>query len=162
MAVHLHRRDEAERYVMQVSHRQPTTERRRRVSAKACPRCQGKLVREHRRLLDRLYSLVRPLKRYRCGNLACQWEGNIARARVHPSAPGIAADASEPGDLPRQRSRAPGRFAMHLALVAVGVAFVFAFTVTGPRVRNPDVESGVVPQVHEPTGKLAFTAKEPR
>ncbi len=45
-----------------------------------CPCCQGKLLRERRRIVDRLRSLIRPVKRYRCENFACQWVGNMANA----------------------------------------------------------------------------------
>lgn len=52
----------------------------RPASQVTCPCCQGKLVRERRRIVNRLRSLMRPVKRYRCENFACQWRGNIANA----------------------------------------------------------------------------------
>ena len=47
------------------------------VAQKACPRCQGEVVRIHRRRFDRLVSLFYPVWRYRCCNVNCCWEGNI-------------------------------------------------------------------------------------
>ena len=41
----------------------------------ACPRCSERLVRIRRRPIDRMLSLVRPARRFRCYNAACQWEG---------------------------------------------------------------------------------------
>jgi len=44
-----------------------------------CPQCgSASLERVQRRLLDRLASLFRPLRRYRCRKLGCEWEGNLA------------------------------------------------------------------------------------
>jgi hypothetical protein len=43
-----------------------------------CPRCGSTdLQRVHRRLLDRLLSLVRPVYRFRCADPHCAWEGNV-------------------------------------------------------------------------------------
>lgn len=42
-----------------------------------CPACNGKLRLVHRRTIDKVQSLFVPLKRYRCRNLDCEWEGNI-------------------------------------------------------------------------------------
>ena len=43
-----------------------------------CPRCGNTdLLRIHRRLLDRLLSLVRPVYRFRCADPRCAWEGNV-------------------------------------------------------------------------------------
>lgn len=50
-------------------------------STLACPLCGGSLQRVRRRLADRLWSLIRPVRRYRCDNPACGWVGNIARKR---------------------------------------------------------------------------------
>jgi hypothetical protein len=45
-----------------------------------CPRCGNTgLLRIHRRLLDRLLSLVRPVYRFRCANPGCAWEGNLSQ-----------------------------------------------------------------------------------
>ena len=40
-----------------------------------CPKCNGPVFREHRRLMDRLISLIRPVRRYRCDAHLCQWKG---------------------------------------------------------------------------------------
>jgi hypothetical protein len=47
-----------------------------------CPRCGSTdLLRIHRRLLDRLLSLVRPVYRVRCADPRCAWEGNLRQKR---------------------------------------------------------------------------------
>ena len=40
-----------------------------------CPKCGGPVFREHRRFIDRLLSLLRPMRRYRCDAHVCQWHG---------------------------------------------------------------------------------------
>lgn len=42
-----------------------------------CPRCQAVAYRVRRRWIDRLISLFRPVRRYRCQEFRCGWEGNI-------------------------------------------------------------------------------------
>lgn len=42
-----------------------------------CPRCQAVAYRVRRRWIDRLISLFRPVRRYRCHEFRCDWEGNI-------------------------------------------------------------------------------------
>lgn len=46
-----------------------------------CPRCLGGLNRVPRGSLDRLISLVVPVRRYRCRALACAWEGRLRNSR---------------------------------------------------------------------------------
>lgn len=43
----------------------------------ACPACGGSVARIHRRLIDRLISMVVLRHRYRCLALGCGWEGNL-------------------------------------------------------------------------------------
>lgn len=47
--------------------------------AHTCPHCHGPVYRIHRRPIDRLISLVVPIRRYRCDDprLDCKWEGNL-------------------------------------------------------------------------------------
>lgn len=47
----------------------------------SCPRCGGAAERIPRRRLDRLLSLVVPLRRYRCCSRACAWEGALRAPR---------------------------------------------------------------------------------
>ena len=52
-----------------------------------CPQCQrsgssGQLMRVHRRFVDRVISLFRPLRRYRCQSMDCDWEGNLPAGRI--------------------------------------------------------------------------------
>lgn len=58
---------------------------RRSLATGGCPRCGGlKLYRRRRRLADRLFGLWLEVGRYRCANLACQWEGLRNRLRPPP------------------------------------------------------------------------------
>jgi len=45
-----------------------------------CPKCHGPVDRVRRRLIDRLVSMIRPVKRYRCHDMGrdCDWVGNLA------------------------------------------------------------------------------------
>jgi hypothetical protein len=40
-----------------------------------CPHCGGELHRIHRRTIDRFVSLYVPVRRYRCKNRDCRWQG---------------------------------------------------------------------------------------
>jgi len=40
-----------------------------------CPRCDGNIHRIHRHTVDRLISLYVPVRRYRCANDECRWQG---------------------------------------------------------------------------------------
>ena len=42
-----------------------------------CPQCGDLVLRIHRRVIDRLYSLYRPVYRYQCTSLECGWQGNL-------------------------------------------------------------------------------------
>lgn len=134
---------------MQVIQRQEAPEYHRHVSANTCPWCQGGLVRERRRMVDRLHSLVRPLKRYRCANFGCQWEGNILTTRAHRAAAG-AAGAGTAGEPDPQSDRVPVAFVVHMVLVAIGVVFVIAFSAIEPTVRVLDSEQTLKPTLVEP------------
>jgi hypothetical protein len=46
----------------------------------ACPCCGSSLRRSHRRLVDRLVSLVVAVRRYRC--VVCGWRGTLRIQRV--------------------------------------------------------------------------------
>ena len=68
------------------------------LSAQTCPRCASRLIRMARHPLDRLFSFIVPVHRYRCPGFACRWEGCL---RV--------ADPSElraPRELPAADTRA--------------------------------------------------------
>lgn len=45
------------------------------LTAMQCPRCGGTIHRVHRRARDRVLSLVLPVRRYRCANTECRWQG---------------------------------------------------------------------------------------
>ncbi|OQA46820.1 MAG: hypothetical protein BWY52_00525 [Chloroflexi bacterium ADurb.Bin325] len=44
-------------------------------TALRCPRCGGSVYRKHRRSGDRLISIFVPVRRYRCANSECRWQG---------------------------------------------------------------------------------------
>ena len=56
----------------------------------ACPRCGGPLERIRRRWVDRLLSLLIPVRRYHCYSMGCNWTGRL-RVRDHPLAESDAA-----------------------------------------------------------------------
>lgn len=43
-----------------------------------CPKCSGELIRIYRSTLERAVSLVYPMRRFRCNNPECGFEGCIA------------------------------------------------------------------------------------
>jgi hypothetical protein len=58
-----------------------------RLSADACPSCGGKIYRIHRSGFDRWIGSVSgiPLRRYRCSDETCGWEGLRRRREHHPA-----------------------------------------------------------------------------
>lgn len=48
-----------------------------------CPRCGGDLHRIHRRWHHRLLNLVIPVRRYRCADQACGWQGVRIKEKAH-------------------------------------------------------------------------------
>jgi len=44
-----------------------------------CPRCGAAVLRIHRRPIDRLVAFFRPVRRYQCTSLECEWRGNLPR-----------------------------------------------------------------------------------
>lgn len=53
-----------------------------RMRPRRCPNCGGDLMRIRRYPIDRLLSLVIPLRRLRCAE--CMWEGLFRRATLGP------------------------------------------------------------------------------
>ena len=49
---------------------------------RSCPQCGDTVLRVHRRVIDRLYSLFHPVYRYQCTSLECGWQGNLSRNPV--------------------------------------------------------------------------------
>jgi len=47
-----------------------------------CPKCGAPLRRVRRRIGDRVLSLFWPLRRYRCQDVLCRWEGNLSVKRT--------------------------------------------------------------------------------
>jgi len=50
-----------------------------RPAKRSCPQCGDTVLRVHRRVIDRLYSLFHPIYRYQCTSLECGWQGNLQR-----------------------------------------------------------------------------------
>lgn len=50
----------------------------------ACPRCKGSVYRVPRRFVDLLLSIFVPVRRYRCDEMGCYWEGNLRVAQPSP------------------------------------------------------------------------------
>lgn len=105
-------------------------------SVHKCPMCQGTLVRTPRRMVDRLWSLVQPLERYRCERFVCQWVGNLVKpapppAGTQPAAPDLESPAS---------SRVPASFIVHMVLAAIGLVAVVVFSNLDPTPLSTDAE----------------------
>lgn len=47
-----------------------------------CPGCGDILIRLPRRGVDRLLSVFVPVRRFRCPNFLCVWEGNLRRSKL--------------------------------------------------------------------------------
>jgi hypothetical protein len=52
---------------------------------RVCPRCGGKLIRIHRRPIDRLQSAFLPVNRFRCFTAPCGYETNIISWKRQPA-----------------------------------------------------------------------------
>jgi hypothetical protein len=61
----------------------------------ACPECGAPLQRIQRKAIDRLISLAWPVRRYRCSNFLCEWEGNLRRS-PKLAGPEASAQTSQP------------------------------------------------------------------
>lgn len=48
----------------------------------SCPRCGGSIYRIRRRFVDRVISLFTAVRRYRCTDCDCRWEGNLRPERL--------------------------------------------------------------------------------
>ncbi|MEO8544924.1 MAG: hypothetical protein ABJA49_06740 [Betaproteobacteria bacterium] len=97
-------------------------------------------MRERRRLVDRLHSLFRPIRRYRCEDFACQWVGNIADTDAARSGTTLAADVQFRSDKKKPTGRVPASFVVHMVLVAAGVVFVMVYSTMEPAAWQNDDE----------------------
>ena len=66
----------------------------RRDASKMSPRCGGAVYRRTRRPIDRLLSLIKPVRRYHCLFVECSWVGNLPRDPQRPR------DCLQPLDTP--------------------------------------------------------------
>jgi hypothetical protein len=63
--------------------------RRQGRSSSICPVCgEHSLVQTTRRNIDRFYGLFVSLRRYRCNNMECGWQGNLVKSRLFRRRPG--------------------------------------------------------------------------
>ena len=88
-----------------------------RISERQCPLCNAFLIRTPRRPVDRLWSLFKPVLRYRCQRFACQWHGNLPPRAAKD---GVAGD-DQSGDVQRT---IPMAFIAHIVLAVVGTTLV--------------------------------------
>ena len=55
-----------------------------RQARRSCPLCGDNVLRVHRRVIDYIYSIYRPVHRYQCTSLECGWRGNLPpRSLLH-------------------------------------------------------------------------------
>lgn len=59
----------------------------KRYTALVCPRCGGSIHRVHRKRVDRWINAYVPVRRYRCADSRCRWEGLRTGASRHGSSP---------------------------------------------------------------------------
>jgi len=128
-----------------------------------CPLCEWKLIRLRRRPVDRLWSLVHPLKRYRCENFRCQWMGNIATTRIR-KAPAAAIVNTRLADYTQEQHprRVPVAFIVHMVLVAVGVVFVFVYSRMEPTSHVDGNATALIHQIYEWTAGQPDTRVDSR
>lgn len=50
-----------------------------------CPKCGGTAYRVPRRFIDKVLTLGRPVKRFRCREDQCDWVGNVPTAERSPT-----------------------------------------------------------------------------
>lgn len=112
-----------------------------------CPLCQGDLVRARRRSVDRLRSLFVPVKRYRCENFRCQWEGNVSSRR----ATGAAGNAPVEGDIGGWSDHVPVAFVVSMVLAVAGIAFVLMFSTMESTFWFDEGERNTSSSFYEPT-----------
>lgn len=108
-----------------------------------CPLCSGSLIRERRRIVDRLHSLVTPLKRYRCDNFRCQWVGNLAYKDGASAASGVAQDIESQDGANAPIRRVPTSFIVHMVLVAASAMFVMVYSSMEPTPRLEENDSAL-------------------
>ena len=84
-----------------------------------CPVCGTNLIRTPRRQVDRVVSLFVPVRRFRCQNFSCQWQGNLRNELV------VAALAPTGKGVRRRPRRIPRQFMFHMALVLGGIVLIF-------------------------------------
>ena len=96
-------------------------------SGRQCPLCQGYLIRTPRRAVDRLFSLFKPVLRYRCQRFSCQWNGNLSRREADQPAQGESARAAAQG-------RVSLAFTIQMVFAVVGTILVILVGTTEPSV----------------------------
>jgi hypothetical protein len=70
---------------------------------RTCPRCNGSVYRVPRRVVDRLLSVFVAVRRHRCDEIGCHWEGNLRNRPATQPAP--EALAGEDGQDPWEGTR---------------------------------------------------------
>lgn len=108
--------------------RMPLTrpDRHTRVGKRICPSCNGILFRTWRRPIDRISSLILPVRRYRCRSFSCQWEGNLRNDGAASATLGAGTGPPVKAHSPR----VPKSVAIQMWLAAVGVAALVSLPIT--------------------------------
>lgn len=103
-------------------------------SNRQCPLCAAYLLRTPRRPVDRLWSIFKPVLRYRCQRFACQWQGNLTQANAgRDAAP--RGSASGNGPVRARRSKeVPMAFIAHIVLAVSGGLLVIVVGNSDPTV----------------------------
>lgn len=128
-----------------------------------CPLCHWKLIRQRRRPVDRLWSLIQPVKRYRCENFSCQWVGNVASARTESATAGQATNPRYGGDTAERPPRVvPVTFVVHMVLVAVGIVFVLVYSTMEPTSLFDDTDTATDTSILEWTAERSVNRADAR
>ena len=98
-----------------------------------CPLCAAYLLRTPRRPVDRLWSIFKPVLRYRCQRFACQWHGNLAQRSVGDVAPGGSGPAKRTVRAARNKEVSMA-FIAHIALAVSGGLLVILVGNSDPTV----------------------------
>lgn len=136
-------------------HKAPSFDRA--VDPLRCPWCRCKLVRERRRMVDRLRSLFAPVKRYRCENFACQWQGNLSSRDTDGRSGDRAVYPPAGSKTDGRHRRMPVVFVAHMVLVAVGVVFVLVVGTMEDPLRIGAFESGIGSSFYLPAAEPPAT-----
>lgn len=79
---------------------------------RACPHCGRATERVARDLTDRVLSLLMPVKRYRCEEATCGWEGLLLSRQRRGGRVGVLRDAAAVSEVATSVQRSPALIAV--------------------------------------------------